>query len=123
MKRRLLLIAGSAVLVLAAGRAAWSVLHTPEGCVRVERGDLVRALEERIQPAPEEEAGQIHLGQRIANGFAKPLRQTSGHHQSSAAALLFVSGQFQDGVDGFVYGRLDKAACVYDDYLGFRRLL
>ena len=41
MNRRLVIIGAAAVLALVVGRVAWSLLHTPDGCVRVERGDLI----------------------------------------------------------------------------------
>jgi hypothetical protein len=51
------------------------------------------------------------------------LGQTACHHQELTLSSLLGWGQFQNGINGFLSGTLDKTAGVYHDNLGFQGIL
>jgi len=60
----------------------------------------------------------IHLGHAFGQLFAIALAQATGDDQLLAAAVFFLIGEREDGVDGLLLGRVDEAASVDDDDFG-----
>ena len=62
---------------------------------------------------------RVHFGNLLANLVAKALDQAAGDDQALRAAEFLVFGHLQDGVDGFLLRRLDEAAGIDDEHVGF----
>ena len=54
----------------------------------------------------------IDLGDFILQIFPVAFDQASHHHQFLPGIALFELGQFEDGIDGFFFGRVEKSACI-----------
>ena len=61
---------------------------------------------------------RVDLGHVLADVAAIALDQAAGHDQPFGVADAFVLGHFEDGVDGFLLGRIDKTAGVDDQHIG-----
>ena len=61
----------------------------------------------------------VHLRDLRSQLGAVALRQTAGHGHAFQAALALGGAAFQNGIDGFLFGVLDKAAGIHDDRVAF----
>ena len=64
---------------------------------------------------------RVHFGNLLADVVAETLDHAARDNQFLRAAEFFVLGHFQDGVHRFFLRRLDEAAGVNDQDVGFAR--
>ena len=65
---------------------------------------------------------QVNLGDFLQQALFIALGQAARHHQQAAAPRLLVFGHFQNRVDGFLLGGLDKAAGVHHQHVRLGRV-
>jgi len=61
---------------------------------------------------------QVHLGQGFGDRFPITFRQTPDHDQFLANAGDFMVSKGQDGINGFIGSRLNKAAGIDNNHMG-----
>jgi len=66
---------------------------------------------------------EVHLGHGVSQCAAITLGQAACHHKELTLSSLPGLGQFQNGINGFLSGTLDKTAGVYHDKPGLQRIL
>ena len=64
----------------------------------------------------------IHVRNVLLNIGAIAFDKATRDNQALGAAGFLVLGHFEDGVDGFLLGRIDKAAGIDHDNVGIRRM-
>ena len=64
----------------------------------------------------------VRLGKQVGSLLLVALRQTSGEDDLLQRPLFFQGSQLQNGLDGLLFGGLDKSAGVYDCNVSFSRL-
>ena len=64
----------------------------------------------------------IHLRHLSLQFLLITLREAAHHIEFVQASLFLSLDKFEDGVDAFLLGILDEAACVDDGYLALRAL-
>jgi len=61
---------------------------------------------------------RVHFGQFFADIATVAFHQAAGHNQLARLPHPLVLGHFQDGVNGFLLGRIDEAARIDHQHLG-----
>jgi hypothetical protein len=85
---------------------------------------LLKVGEERRQTSKRTGANkEVHFGHGVSQFAAITLGQTACHHKELTLSSLLGLGQFQNGINGFLSGTLDKTASVYHDKPGLQRIL
>jgi hypothetical protein len=85
---------------------------------------LLKVGEERGQSSKRTGANkEVHFGHGVGQFAAVTLGQASCNYKELALSLLLGLSQFQNGINGFLSGTLDKTAGVYHDKPGLQRIL
>jgi hypothetical protein len=66
---------------------------------------------------------EVHFGHGVRQFAAITLGQTACHHKELTLSSLLGLSQFQNGINRFLSGTLDKTARVYHDKPGLQRIL